>query len=67
MLGVRSLIWQDFSGQITYGQDFIERSLDLAIPHSGSAVQQQIISGVSEYATSKGVKLDITIIDKVTK
>jgi hypothetical protein len=38
------------------------RALDLAVPHSGSAIQQMALQQMREYATSQGVKLNIITI-----
>lgn len=43
-------------------QDITGRALDLAIPSSGSATQQAIISRTVEYGASRGVTVNVIII-----
>ena len=51
-----------FAGYVVRSEDITGRALDLAIPHAGNPAQQEAIKAAIDYATTKGVKLNITIL-----
>lgn len=50
---------QTWAGVRIRSQDISGRALDLAIPHSGSAAQQAIISQTVKYGASRGVTVNV--------
>ncbi|WP_432288797.1 hypothetical protein SLT36_30270 (plasmid) [Aminobacter sp. BA135] len=50
---------QTWAGVSIRSQDITARSLDLAIPHGGSAAQQRIIDQSVKYGASRGVTVNV--------